>query len=237
HDVARSMIRIMEHAGVDYMLLGDEETCCGAPLLWAGEPEGTPAMVEKNAQTLVNLGVKKVVFSCPSCISTWRSTSLRTEGVSSAGKLELLTTSQFIDQLMEQGLLQFEEQPMLTATYHDPCISARSLGVIKEPRNVIERIPGIYRVEMVPSEGETRCCGAHALLNMVDAHLSAQIAEMRLRDASVTPASLLVSECPRCLMAFDLATFTLGYTVEILDIVQLVARSLKESAGEGENQG
>ncbi len=72
---------------------------------------------------------------------------------------------------------------------------------------------------------------------MVDAHLSAQIAEMRLRDASVTPASLLVSECPRCLMAFDLATFTLGYTVEILDIVQLVARSLKESTGGGENQG
>ncbi|MFW9944315.1 MAG: heterodisulfide reductase-related iron-sulfur binding cluster [Candidatus Sifarchaeia archaeon] len=122
------------------------------------------------------------------------------------------------------------------ATYHDPCISARTLGVIREPRDVIERIPGVYRVEMVPSETETRCCGAHALLNMVDPHLSAQIGEMRLRDASVTPASILVTECPRCLMAFDLATYTLDYTVQIQDISQLVAGALIDPWG-GEDEG
>ena len=125
---------------------------------------------------------------------------------------------------------------MITATYHDPCISARVLGVSKEPRNVIERIPGIYRVEMVSSEEDTRCCGSHALLNMIDPHLSAQIAEMRLRDASVTPASLLVTECPRCEMAFDLATITLGYSVKILDIAQLVANSLSSEDEEGGDQ-
>jgi heterodisulfide reductase subunit D len=231
HDVARSMIRIMEHTGVDYTLLGEKESCCGAPLLWAGEPEGTPTMVEKNAQALADLGVRKVVFSCPSCASTWISSMHRNSGTSSVRKMELLTASQFINQLIQKGLLTFEEQPMITATYHDPCISARVLGVSKEPRNVIERIPGIYRVEMVPSEEDTRCCGSHALLNMIDPHLSAQIAEMRLRDASVTPASLLVTECPRCEMAFDLATMTLGYNIQILDIAQLVANSL--SSGEG----
>ncbi|MFX1603899.1 MAG: (Fe-S)-binding protein [Promethearchaeota archaeon] len=235
HDVARSMIRIMEYAGVNYTLLGEKETCCGAPLVWGGEPEGTPAMVEKNVQRLLDLGVKRVVFSCPSCISTWRNSVHRSNGISTVGKLELLTSSQFINQLMEEGLLKFDEQPMITATYHDPCISARTLGVIKEPRDVIERIPGVYRVEMVPSETETRCCGSHALLNMVDPHLSAQIGEMRLRDASVTPASLLVTECPRCLMAFDLATYTLDYDVQIQDISQLVAGALIDPWG-GENK-
>jgi Fe-S oxidoreductase len=236
HDVAKSMIKIMEHAGEKYTLLGEKEACCGAPLLWAGEPEGTPTMVEKNAQALADLGVRKVVFSCPSCASTWLSSMIKSQGTSAVRKMELLTASQYINQLIQKGLLSFEEQPMITATYHDPCISARTLGVSKEPRNVIERIPGIYRVEMVSSEEDTRCCGSHALLNMIDPHLSAQIAEMRLRDASVTPASLLVTECPRCELAFDLATMTLGYSVEILDITQLVANSLSSDEGEGEKQ-
>ncbi|MFW9862506.1 MAG: (Fe-S)-binding protein [Candidatus Thorarchaeota archaeon] len=234
HGVARSMIRIMEHASVNYTLLGNDEACCGAPLLWAGEPEGTPTMVEMNAQALADLGVRKVVFSCPSCASTWISSMHKSAGTSAARKMELLTASQFINQLIQKGRLTFEEQPMITATYHDPCISARVLGVAKEPRNVIERIPGVYRVEMVSSEEDTRCCGSHALLNMIDPHLSAQIAEMRLRDASVTPASLLVTECPRCEMAFDLATITLGYSIEILDIAQLVANSLSSKSEGGE---
>lgn len=236
HDVAKSMIRIMEHAGIEYTLLGEREVCCGAPLIWAGEPEGTSSMVEKNAQALADLGVRKVVFSCPSCASVWISSMHKSQGTSAVRKMELLTASQFVNQLIQKGRLSFEEQPMITATYHDPCISARTLGVLREPRDVIERIPGIYRVEMVPSEEETRCCGSHALLNMVDPHLSAQIAEMRLRDASVTPASLLVTECPRCLMAFDLATITLGYTVQILDITQLVANSLSTSSERGEDE-
>lgn len=234
HDVAKSMIKIMEHAGVEYTLLGENESCCGAPLLWAGEPEGTPTMVEKNAQALADLGVRKVVFSCPSCASTWISSMHKSAGTSAVRKMELLTASQFINELIQKGRLSFEEQPMITATYHDPCISARVLGVSKEPRNVIERIPGIYRVEMVSSEQDTRCCGSHALLNMIDPHLSAQIAEMRLRDASVTPASLLITECPRCEMAFDLATITLGYSIQVLDITQLVANSLRSGEGEGD---
>jgi Fe-S oxidoreductase len=154
---------------------------------------------------------------------------------SKARNLELLTSSQFIRQLIEEGKLQFDEQDMVTVTYHDSCISSRVLGVIKEPREVIDRIPGVYRVEMVPSEKETRCCGSHAFVNMVDPHLASQIAEMRIRDASVTPATKLVSECPRCLLAFDFATMTLGYSMDTVDIAQLTARSLKTSKEESDS--
>ncbi len=227
HDVARSMIMILEASGINYTLLGEKETCCGVPLVWAGEPEGVLTLVEQNIEALLDLGVKRVVFSCPSCISSWMNAIQMRRVTSKAWNLELLTSSQFIRQLIDQGNLKFEEQDMVTVTYHDSCISARVLDVLKEPREVIERIPGVYRVEMVPSEKETRCCGSHALVNMVDPHLAAQIAEMRLRDASVTPATKLVSECPRCLLAFDFATMTLGYNIDVVDIAQLVARSLK----------
>jgi Fe-S oxidoreductase len=80
---------------------------------------------------------------------------------------------------------------------------------------------------MLPSREETRCCGAHGLLNVVEPQLSSQIAAMRLRDVSVTPATKLLVDCPRCLNAFELASLSMGYRVDIEDIVQFVAKSLK----------
>jgi Fe-S oxidoreductase len=231
HDVAVSMVKIMEYAEVDYTLLGDKEICCGAPLGWAGNFEGINEMAEKNLELIRSLGVETIVFSCPSCIQTWSEYS---RYLKEENDLELLTTSQYINRLIREGQLKFDEQPMVTVTYHDPCISARALKVTEEPREIIEDIPGVYNVEMTPSRQSTRCCGAHGLLDVVDPVLSSRIAEMRLRDATVTPASRLITECPRCILAFDLAKFTTGYETKVQDIAQIVAESLlpKEAGGD-----
>ncbi|MFW9933019.1 MAG: (Fe-S)-binding protein, partial [Candidatus Thorarchaeota archaeon] len=63
--IARSMVKILEHSGVDYTLLGKREGCCGAPLLWGGDRENAPLIAEKNISLLEELGIEKVVFSCP----------------------------------------------------------------------------------------------------------------------------------------------------------------------------
>jgi heterodisulfide reductase subunit D len=236
HDVARAMVKIMEYADVDYTLLGEKEVCCGAPLSWAGSLKDVDEMVERNLKTIRELGVKTIVFSCPSCIQTW---SEYNKALKEVDRVELLTASQFINRLIREERLRFEEQPMITTTFHDPCISARVLRVNDEPREIIDNIPGVYNVEMNPSGQDTRCCGAHGLLDVVDPVLSSRIAERRLRDVTVTPASRLVTECPRCILAFELAKFTTGYDMKVQDISQLVAECLlpkeKEVTGHIEN--
>ncbi len=226
--IPQSMIKIMQHAKVDFTLLGTDETCCGAPLIWSGDFENAPQLAQKNIDQMRDLGVKTIVFSCPTCIHIWKNVYKEILGISVAEEFGLLTTSQFIQRLIDEERLNFEEQPMITVTFHDPCVSARQLDVIREPRDIIERIPGVYKVEMVASEKDTKCCGNHALLNVVDPLMASQIAEKRLRDVSVTPASMLVSECPRCKLAFTLASEMMQYSVGILDISELVANSLKE---------
>ncbi|MFQ5832648.1 MAG: (Fe-S)-binding protein [Candidatus Thorarchaeota archaeon] len=227
HDVAHSLVKIMDHAGIDYTVLGDKEVCCGAPLIWAGDLDGATSLGENTYDSMKELGVKKIVFSCPSCINSFKTRLPEKLTEAFSNRFELLTTTQLIEQLTKEKLLEFEEQPMITVTYHDSCISARVLNIIQEPRDVIARIPGVYKIEMLPTREETRCCGAHGLLNVVEPGLASKIAEMRLRDVSVTPATKLLVECPRCLMAFTLASSTMGYRIDIVDIVQFVANSLK----------
>ena len=233
HDVAKSMIKIMDYAGIDYTLLGDKEICCGAPLGWAGNLDDINKMAEKNLEIIRELGVETIVFSCPSCILTWSEYSHSLKGDQ---KIQLLTASQFISRLVRENRISFEDQPMVTATFHDPCISARVLKASGEPREIMEEIPGLYHVEMNPSREDTRCCGSHGLLDVVNPVLASKIAERRLRDVTVTPASRVVTECPRCILAFDLAKFTTGYDIQVQDITQLVASSLlpKEVGGNEE---
>jgi heterodisulfide reductase subunit D len=233
HHVARSMVKVMEYAGVDYTLLGEKEVCCGAPLSWAGDLKDVNNMVEHNLKTIRELGVETIVFSCPSCIQAW---SEHNKTLKESDKIELLTASQFITRLIREKRLRFEEQPMITTTFHDPCISARILKATQEPREIIDNIPGVYNVEMNPSGQDTRCCGAHGLLDVVDPVLSSRIAERRLRDVTVTPASRLVTECPRCILAFELAKFTTGYDMKVQDITQLVAECLAPKE-KGESDG
>ncbi len=230
--IARSMIEILEHANVDYTLLGKKEVCCGAPLLWGGDKGNAPLIAEKNISLLEELNVEEVVFSCPSCISTWYTTYSGILGEPITRKFKLMTSSQYIRSLDEKNLLQFKEQQLVTVTYHDPCISARRLNIYNQPRELIDRIPGVYKVEMAHSGKETRCCGWHGMLNIADPLLSSQIAEMRLRDASVTPASRLITECPRCVQALETATQTMQYSLRVQDITQLIAESLDKNPKE-----
>lgn len=230
HDIAKSMVKIMDYAGIDFTLLGDREVCCGAPLGWAGNLKDINEMAEKNLEIIRELGVETIVFSCPSCIQTWTEYS---NYLKKDHGLELVTASQFISRLIREKRIRFEEQPMITTTFHDPCISARVLNAIGEPREIMDEIPGVYHVEMNPSGKNTRCCGSHGLLDVVNPVLSSKIAERRLRDVTVTPASRIVTECPRCILAFDLAKFTTNYDILVQDITQLVAGSLlpKEEGG------
>ncbi len=232
--IARSMIRILEHSGLDYTLLGRKEGCCGAPLLWGGDRENAPLIAEKNISLLEELEVEELIFSCPSCISTWQTTYSGMLGESITRKFRMMTSSQFISSLSDKNLLRLKEQPMVTVTYHDPCISARRLNIYSQPREIIDRIPGVYKVEMAHSGKETRCCGWHGMLNIADPYLSSQVAEMRLRDASVTPASRLITECPKCIQAFETATQTMQYSLQVQDITELVAEALDVSSKEEE---
>ncbi len=233
NDIARSMVKILEHAGVEYTLLGEKETCCGAPMLWAGNKSEVHLIAEKNYLLLEELGVEKVIFSCPSCIYIWHIVGSTTPHKRGNSPLKLYTSSQFISILDKNGLLAYREQPMITVTYHDPCISARRLGIYHQPRDLIEHIPGVYKVEMAYSGTETRCCGWHGLLNLTNPLVSLEIAEMRMRDVSVTPASRVISECPRCIQALDTAGQTMQYELKVQDITQLVAECLVEPEKDG----
>lgn len=215
-----ALTEIMDAGGVDFTLLGEEEWCCGFPLLGAGLMEMFEEFRAQNLAAVKAKGAATVVFACPSCYQMWRE-YYRTD-------LELLSAPEFLFRRVRAGKVPLTELP-LTVTYHDPCDLGRGARVFEEPREVIRAIPGVKLVELPHRRENGMCCGGGGNLEMVDPDLAAKIAKAKIDEVLATGAQAVVTSCQQCVRTMMSYVKRNKIKLEVLDIVQLVRRALKKA--------
>jgi heterodisulfide reductase subunit D len=216
--IPMALAEIMDASGADFTLLGEEEWCCGFPLLGAGLMDMFEEFRVQNLAAVKAKGAATVVFACPSCYQMWRE-HYRTD-------LELLSAPEFLLRLVRSGKAPLAELP-LTVTYHDPCDLGRGARVFEEPRDVIRAIPGVKLVELPHSRENCMCCGGGGNLEMVDPDLAAKIAKAKIDEVLATGAQAVVTSCQQCVRTMTSYAKRNKIKLEVLDIVQLVRRALK----------
>jgi heterodisulfide reductase subunit D len=216
--IPMALAEVLETAGVDFTLLGEDEWCCGFPLLGAGDLPGAREMIEHNLAVVRAKGAGEVVFACPSCYMMWR------EHYPDAG-LRLSHATQFLDQLLTQGRLPLRDQD-LTVTYHDPCDLGRAARIFEEPRRVIQALPGVRLKELADNRGSCLCCGGGGNLEMIDQELNSAIARRKVEQVLATGAQAVVSGCQQCLRTMATHTRRNKLPVKVMDVAQLVRASL-----------
>ena len=212
-----ALAEVLEAAQVDFTLLGEEEWCCGFPLLGAGDLAGAKEMIEHNLEAIADKGAKEVVFACPSCFMMWRE-HYPTD-------LKLSHATQYLDRLVAQGRLPLRERDM-TVTYHDPCDLGRAARVFEAPRRLIQALPGIKLVEMADNRENCLCCGGGGNLEMIDQELNAEIAKRKVDQVLATGAETVVSGCQQCLRTMATHARRNKLPLKVMDVAQLVRASL-----------
>ena len=165
--IPMAVVEILDAAGVDFTLLGEDEWCCGFPLFGAGIRDRFKELMDHNIQAVREKGAKKVVFSCPSCYQMWHEHYPE--------EFEIYHVTQFVNELITSGQLVLNNLS-LTVAYHDPCDLGRGSQEYNAPRQVIRSIPGVKLVELAHNRENSLCCGGGGNLEMIDAGLSSDIA-------------------------------------------------------------
>lgn len=217
-NIPANMARILQKAGVDFTILGGEEWCCGFPLVGTGMPEKLQEMKDHNLRKVAEVGAKTVVFTCPSCLHTWRH-FYDTD-------LNLLHSSQLISELIETGRLKLKEMENVTATYHDPCDLGRNTGVYEEPRRVIQAISGLTFKELPMNRKFSVCCGGGGNVEMTDPDLSAKVAQMKLDSIKALGADMVVTACQQCVRTVATRARRQKMDLKVKDLTELVAESM-----------
>ena len=103
---------------------------------------------------------------------------------------------------------------------------AGTWGIYDAPRDVIKAIPGVQLVEMERIKEYALCCGAGANVQLTVPEVSTATASERITEANTTGADALVTACPWCEANFKGQADENGKTIEVIDIIDLVARAL-----------
>ena len=221
--VARDTISIMKEAGLDVGILGMQEGCSGDAARRAGNEYLFQMLAETNLETFDELGVKKVVASCPHCFHT-----LGKEYKDYGGEdIEVMHHSQLIAHLQSEGKLP-EPKHDGSVTYHDPCYLGRIGGEYDAPRDII----GGVDVEAERHGRGSFCCGAGGAQMWMEESVpegNDRVNIIRAKELAATGADTVAVGCPFCSTMVTDGLSAIDSNIEVKDIAELVWEQIKSN--------
>jgi Fe-S oxidoreductase len=231
--------KVLKAAGVDFAILGQEETCHGDPARRMGNEYLYQTLAKGTIETLDRYEVKTVVTFCPHCFH-----QIGNEFPQLGGDYEVIHHSTYIERLLQDGLvpLESDEGKRLTVAYHDACYLGRYNDVYEAPRNTLRRaLPVVNLVEPKRNKSRGLCCGAGGGRMWMEEDTGKRINVERTEELLATGAEAIATACPFCMTMMTDGVTSKGSEVPVLDISEVVASRLKAGAGQsggaGANEG
>ena len=221
--IAKNLSKILRKAGIIFGIL-QNETCSGHEARRMGETGLFAYLSEANMEMFEEAGVNHIVTGDPHSYY-----SFTQEYPDKCNGLKIQHYTQFLDELIDDGKLKLKAKSNQTVTYHDPCYLGRHSGVFEEPRNIIERIPGVTLVEMKNARADSNCCGmggGRMWMEPPQGLISSQaIAERRVHEGLDTGAEVLLTACPFCNITLNDAVKSLEKedTIRVMDITEFIS--------------
>ncbi len=217
--VAQATADLLTKAGVDFGILGAKEMCCGESVRKAGNETLFKRLARENIKTFIENGVKKILVSSPHCYHTFKN-----EYSEFKVNFEVVHTSQYFPQLINEGRLKPTKEYRKQVTYHDPCYLGRHNEIYDEPREALKRIPGLELNEMSESRQNSLCCGMGGSRIWMETAKEERFSNLRLEQAREVGAEVLATCCPYCITQFEDSRLTLkdSECIQIKDITEIL---------------
>jgi Fe-S oxidoreductase len=222
--IAVAFARVLKAAGVNFAILGQEESCHGDPARRMGNEYLYQMLAKNTIETLDRYSVKTVVTFCPHCFH-----QIGNEFPQLGGNYEVIHHSTYIERLLQEHRLPLDtaEGQHLKMVYHDSCYLGRYNDVYDAPRETLRRaLPVMTLVEAPRSKDRGLCCGAGGGRMFMEEKAGKRINVERTEELLGTGADVIGVACPFCMTMMEDGVKAKGSEVPVLDIAEVVARQL-----------
>ena len=222
--VARAFVKLLQAAGVDFAILGNEEKCTGEPARRLGHEYLYQTLAQGNVETLKRYRFQTIVTACPHCFNT-----IRNEYPDFDGKFKVIHHSQLLDELVASGRLKVSKNRTERITYHDACNLGRYNDVYEEPRRVLAATATSSLVEMSLNRSRGFCCGGGGGRAWMEENEGRRVSQVRVEQAMEVKPDVLASACPFCLTMFEdgVKSKEVADKIKTRDIAEILAESLE----------
>jgi len=227
-EIGKATARILSAVKIDYGILGPDEKDSGHEVRRFGEEMLFIELKNQNTDAILNSGVSRIVTADPHAFNALKNDYDKIPPVEHI--CQVITRSINSGKIRLGNIPEYEDAIL---TYHDPCYLGRHNGIYDSPRNIIDAIPGVKRVEMKTNcRDRSFCCGGGGLMLFYEPVEEKRMGQVRVEMANSAGANVIVTACPFCMVNIEDAIKTSGLEekMEVIDLVELVDRHLIISA-------
>jgi glycolate oxidase iron-sulfur subunit len=224
--VSEATVGVLVQSGARVRVV--DNCCCGLPAYGYGDLEAAQNMAKRNIEALEKMKADAIVTECGSCSAFLKDypelfendPAMKERAVRLAKQVKGF--SEFMQERLPAGA---SAKPLSgKVTYHDPCHMSRYQNMVKPPRALLKKIPGLTYVEMPEAD---RCCGAAGSYNVMHYEQSMKVLARKMDNLKKTEAQILATECPGCLIQLSYGVKRAGLGVRVAHISQLVQEAYK----------
>ncbi|MBP7477816.1 MAG: (Fe-S)-binding protein [Chitinophagales bacterium] len=222
--VTKAFARILNKVGIQYAILGSEESCTGDPAKRAGNEFVFQMMALQNIEVMNMYAVKKIVTTCPHCFNI-----LKNEYPELGGNYEVVHHAEYLQELIESNKIKLTDASEFKGrriTYHDSCYLGRANDIYEAPRKVLEALDAEL-VEMKSCRKNGLCCGAGgAQMFKEDEPGTMRINTKRANEALETKAEIVAAACPFCMTMMQDGVKSAEKEVKVFDLAELLLQQI-----------
>jgi Fe-S oxidoreductase len=220
--IGRATAKILAHLGEDFGILGAAEKDSGHEVRRFGEETLFMALRDHNADAIRASGVRRIATADPHAYNALK------HDYRDVPPVEHI--SQTIARGVKAGKIHFNpvEDADHVYAYHDPCYLGRHNQIYDDPRDVLDAIPGLRRVEMKRSRDRSFCCGGGGLALFYEPQEEQRMGVRRVHMAAEAGANVMVTACPFCMVNVEDAIKVAGMEGKMtaIDLAELAARQI-----------
>ena len=231
--IAESSIKALHHNNVS-IFIPENQSCCGIPALAAGDRDTFNLLIENNASLFRKQQFDFLLTACATCTSTikkmWPSLYQGNKknikaNIDDLSERTMDINQFFVDILNVNHEVDVDKNKYKAVTYHDPCHLKKSLGISKQPRQLITASGH----ELHEMNNADKCCGMGGSFNLTHYDISTQIGDLKGKSIVATNCPTVASACPACIIQIKDILTKKGSNITVKHPIELYADSLKES--------
>ena len=220
--IGQATARVLQQAGENFGILGAMEKDSGHEVRRFGEETLFMALREHNTEAIKASGVQRIVTNDPHAYNALKH------------DYKDLPPVEHISQVIGRGIktgqiaLNRVEDASAIYAYHDPCYLGRHNQIYDDPREVLDAIPGLKRVEMARSRDRSFCCGGGGLMLFYEPKEDQRMGAVRVKMAAAAGANVIVTACPFCMVNIEDGIKVAGLEgkMTVIDLAELVDRHI-----------
>ena len=222
--ITKAFIKILNHSGISYAVLGKEESCTGDPAKRSGNEFLFQMQAIANIELMNSYRIKKIVTTCPHCFNT-----LKNEYPELGGEYEVEHHTQFIKNLINDRkiIIKGGTYKGKRITFHDPCYLGRANNIYEAPRSLIKKLDAEL-VEMKNCKSKGLCCGAGGAQMFKEPEKGKKDINIeRTEQALEVKPDIIAAGCPFCntMMTDGIKNKEKEDSIPVKDIAELIAEA------------